>query len=116
MTPHVDHTEKAIAVLRATRDGDDLAPQHLYLVQLAVNHGLTAAGIAAFDELHTACVSATGYRKPWHFDVEHVTKDVDSYVYWKGRRVEHFTFRGDHEAERQATIELAARCAAEDAT
>ncbi len=121
-------TEKAITILRATRDGDDLSPAHLYLVQEAINHGfarLSPAGIAAltrsfscasaaFDELHAQCTSATGYTRPWHFGVEHVTKDADCYVYWKGRRVEHFTFLGDHEAERLATIELAARCAAEE--
>jgi hypothetical protein len=43
--------EPALEILRATRDGDDLAPQHLALLQAAVNGHLSKKGQAAFQEL-----------------------------------------------------------------
>src|SRR5712692_2689481 len=45
--------EKAIEILHRTHDGDDLAPQHLKLVELAVNEVLTESGQVAFEQLHT---------------------------------------------------------------
>ena len=46
--------EKAIEILQRTHDGDDLAPQHLKLVELAVNDMVTEVGQAAFEQLYTA--------------------------------------------------------------
>src|SRR6202161_4126692 len=43
--------EKAIEILQRTHDGDDLAPQHLRLVELAVNDMVTEVGQAAFEQL-----------------------------------------------------------------
>lgn len=41
--------EQAIELLQRTHDGDDLAPQHLRLVELAVNDLVTEVGQAAFE-------------------------------------------------------------------
>jgi hypothetical protein len=43
--------EQALEILRATRDGDDLAPQHLKLVEMAVNGFLNDEGKEAFQAL-----------------------------------------------------------------
>lgn len=52
----------ALEILRATNDGDDLDPQHLKLVEMAVNGFLNEKGQQAFKEL-LALVRA-GYSKP----------------------------------------------------
>ena len=51
-----------------------------------------------FQQLY-ATVTSGQYAKPWLAGVEHVTRDHQGYVYWKGSRIEHFTFsvmREDH--------------------
>ena len=44
--------EKAIEILQRTRDGDDLAPEHLSLIELAVNDMVSEAGQIAFERLY----------------------------------------------------------------
>ncbi len=83
-------TNRACKILRATSDGDDLEPEHLYLVQEAVNGNLTFVGDVAFVNLYQQVVNG-GYKKPWLHDVEHLTIDHEGYVYWKDKHVEHFT-------------------------
>lgn len=43
-----------------------------------------------------------------------LTQDAEGYVYWKGRQVEHYSYRsgesGDNERERTAALELTRRC------
>ncbi len=43
--------DRACEILQATNDGDDLAPEHLKLVELAVNGFLSDYGETAFTEL-----------------------------------------------------------------
>lgn len=108
-------TEDAIEILRATRDGDDLAPEHLKLVESAVNGFLNELGTKAFVDL-LASVRG-GYRKPWLHGIEHLTRDLQGYVYWKGQRIEHWS--GDvpySERGRQAAVELQRRCMILEAT
>jgi len=100
-------SDETIEVLRATHDGDDLAPRDLYLVQLAVNGDLSADGEVAWSALVEKV--RVGYVKPWHFDVENLTKDHEGYVYWRGVNVEHYSHR-DADAERAAAKELGAAC------
>jgi hypothetical protein len=50
---------KAIEILQRTHDGDDLAPQHLKLIELAVNDVLTESGQVAFEQLHTQVTGGT---------------------------------------------------------
>ena len=102
--------EQSIEILERTRDGNDLEPSHLSLVQAAVNNHLTARGVEAFHQLYDAVTSGQ-YAKPWLAGVEHVTRDHQGYVYWKSNRIEHFTFSVMTEDQLRATTRrLAERC------
>lgn len=100
--------DKCLVILAATHDGDDLTGHHLYLVQVACNGGLSAAGETAFAQLHDQVASGT-YTRPWFRGIEHLTQDTEGYIYWKGHQVEHYSFH-DADAELAAAHELAARC------
>src|ERR1700724_3034459 len=100
--------EKAIEILQRTHDGDDLAPQHLRLVELAVNDMVTEVGQAAFEQLYTQIAGNT-YVQPWYHDIENLRKDHRGYVYWKGIQVDHYSF-DKYEDAHEAALELADRC------
>ena len=103
------HSDIAIAILRKTNDGDDLDPQHLKLLEMAVNGFLNDKGEAAFEELY-ASVQA-GYQKPWLHGVENLTIDHVGYVRWKGTIVEHYELSSAYSAEsRVEAQELGRRC------
>jgi hypothetical protein len=89
--------ELACEILRATKDGDDLAPPDLKLVELAVNGYLNEAGNAAFMELHRNATKRADYTVPWFLGIEHMTRDHQRYIYWKGVRIEHY----DHDIWQQ---------------
>lgn len=55
--------EMACDILRKTKDGDELAPEHLWLVENAVNGFLNDRGKEKFRELHEEVVSGR-YRIP----------------------------------------------------
>lgn len=102
--------DMAIEILSKTRDGDDLDPNHLKLVELAVNGMLSDTGLALFRALHAQV--QRGYAKPWLHGVEHLTRDHEGYVRWKGIPIEHFSsgYAASEEAEPYVK-ELARRCA-----
>jgi hypothetical protein len=100
--------EKAIEILQRTHDGDDLAPQHLKLVELAVNDMVTEVGQAAFEQLYTQ-INGSTYMQPWYHDIENLRKDHCGYVYWKGIQVDHYSFDRCEDAH-EAALELADRC------
>ena len=87
----------ACDILRVTKDGELLAPPDLKLLELAVNGFLNEAGEAAFMELHRNATKPEGYTVPWFLGIEHMTRDHQRYIYWKGVRIEHF----DHDHWRQ---------------
>ncbi len=99
--------DTACAILEATRDGDDLAPLDLKLVELAVNGQLNEHGEVAFYAL--ADKAQKGYTKPWYWGVEHLTRDHRGYVYWRGKQIEHYSFH-DAEEERVAAERLGRAC------
>ena len=102
--------DQAIEILQKTSDGDDLDPGHLKLLELAVNGRLNIAGKGAFAALLASVRS--GYVKPWFHGVEHVTRNHEGYVLWRGKPIEHFS--GDYAISDEAAIyvnELARRCA-----
>ncbi len=105
----MNYCDQAIEILGATNDGDDLAPEHLKLVELVVNGWVNEAGEVAFQELYESVKA--GYKKPWLHGIEHLTIDHEGYVYWKGQQVEHYTL-GWHRSEEaaEAARELADRC------
>lgn len=56
-------------ILQRTNDGDDLAPEHLKLLELAVNGELNDRGKALFEKLHQE-VSEGRYRTSFpHFSL-----------------------------------------------
>lgn len=99
----------AIEIIVATNDGDDLAPHHLKLVEMAVNGFLDKQGETVFREL--AENVRNGYTKPWFHGIEHLTFNQEGFVYWKGVQVEHYTpsWAYSEDAKRKATV-LAERC------
>jgi len=101
---------QACEILERTNDGNDLAPEHLKLLEMAVNGRLNDKGIGLFDELHTSVVEGK-YQKPWLQGVEHLTRDHEGYVYWKGEHIEHWSGDLAYSAKgRIEALELARRC------
>lgn len=101
--------DKCIEILQLTRDGDDLDPKHLKLVELAVNNMLNSTGVQHLEELLQQV--RKGYVKPWFHNVEHLTRNHEGYVLWKGAAVEHFSARyAASEEAADAARELARRC------
>ena len=104
-----DICEKAEEILRSTSDGDNLSPEHLKLVEMAVNGFVNEAGEKAFLDLSEQCKA--GYKKPWFHGIENLTIDHIGYVYWKGHQVEHYDSPWRWSAEAKAAAEeLARRC------
>ena len=101
--------DKACEILRRTNDGDDLSPEHLWLLQEMVNGHLNELGEQEFEKLYQSALA--GYQKPWFHGIEHLTTDHEGYVRWKGKVVEHFNspWRWTEEARKQAE-EVARRC------
>lgn len=109
MKPDVsERCDMACEILRATNDGDNISPNELYLLQEAINGNLTDKGYEMFADLHKR-VKEGSYAKPWHCGVEHMTKDHEGYIYFKGQHCEHYSFR-DYEEEKKALIELQKTC------
>jgi hypothetical protein len=108
------YADNAIEILQHTRDGEDLDPAHLKLVEHAVNGFLNEQGRIAFDTLLTQV--RAGYVKPWFHGIEHMTRNHEGYVLWKGNPVEHFSGAYAHSDEAKTYLaELACRCAAIEA-
>ncbi len=103
-------TDNAIEILQRTRDGEDLDPRHLKLVEAAVNGYLNATGLVLFEGLLRQIQK--GYVKPWFHGVEHMTRNHEGYVLWKGKAIEHFSPDYAHsDAAKLYVQELARRCA-----
>jgi len=104
-----ERCDMACDIIKRTNDGEDLAPRHLKLVEMAVNGFLNEKGMTAFKELHASVLK--GYVKPWFCGIEHLTIDHRGYVYWKGHQVEHYNYGPDQmEQRRAAAEEVARRC------
>ncbi len=101
--------EQACSILQATHDGDNLDPFHLWIIQEAVNGSLNEDGIGIFKIIHDR-VKGGIYQRSWLHGIEHLTRDHEGYVYWKGSHVEHYSFGSKYEEEKKAAKELARRC------
>jgi hypothetical protein len=101
------YIDMALEILQKTHDGNDLAPEHLGLLELAVNGYMSEIGEVAFVELYQN--AKNGYVRPWFHGIENLTRDHEGFVYWKDRQVEHYSYR-DREKEKAAATELAERC------
>lgn len=96
-------------MLRHTSDGDELDPRDLALLQHVVNGvKLTAHGQARWEAL-VAQVEGGAYIKPWFHGIEHLTRDHEGFVRWKGVQIEHYSFT-DWMQEAAAAHRLAAHC------
>ncbi|MEK6921890.1 MAG: hypothetical protein AABX82_08425 [Nanoarchaeota archaeon] len=101
---------KAITILEKTNDGNDLSPQDLSLLEVAVNGRLTESGQVSFENLYNRVLKGT-YKPQWLNGVEHITRDHRGCIYWKGQHVEHHGFPWCYSPEaKQETIKLAERC------
>ena len=102
--------EMACEILQQTNDGDQLAPEHLKLVELAVNGLLNEIGDHDFMELYKA-VTDGRYKMPWLHGVEHMTRDHEGYIYWKGQHIDHWSGDLPHSQKgSELAVELARRC------
>lgn len=111
MDPRQVEVDQVLTVIHKTNDGDDLSPRDLKLSELVVNYGraaLTEAARARWDQVVRE-VEGGQYVKPWLHAVEHLTKDHDGYVSWRGRIVEHYSFQ-DEEREAAASRRLGECC------
>lgn len=109
--PAVSISEEAVAILRATQDGDLLDPSDLSLIQDVINQGadyLSPAGQDYWKKLVTSTASGH-YVKRWFCGVENLTRNGEGYVFWKGQRVEHFSYSP---AQRDEMMTAARRLAA----
>lgn len=96
-------------MLRHTSDGDELDPRDLALLQHVVNCvELSAHGRARWEAL-VAQVEGGSYIKPWFHGIEHLTRDHEGFVRWKGVQIEHYSF-SDRTQEAAAAHRLAAHC------
>ncbi|MBI1384741.1 MAG: hypothetical protein GC150_07520 [Rhizobiales bacterium] len=107
-TPEDGIEALALFVLRETRDGDDLAPEHLALVQRIVNGPVDERAEVAFQALVAAV--RTGYTRPAFHGITHLTIDHEGYVYWKGEEVEHFEPGWARSTEAAVEATEVARC------
>lgn len=85
--------DKALKIIQNTNDGDELSPNHLYIVQQVVNGLATEYELETFNKIHEDVVNGC-YKKPWLCGIEHMTADHEGYIYYKGHRVEHYSFEG----------------------
>lgn len=102
--------DKAMEILARTNDGNALSPGHLHLVETAVNGLLSDAGTEVFNTLYADVIRGS-YTKPWLHGIEHLRRDHDGTITWKGIAIDHYAFRCPAE-EREAATRLAARCRA----
>jgi len=103
--------DKACKILEKTKDGDMLDPRDLKLTELAVNGHLTAAGREVFEELYQRVVVDGNYIKPYLHDIEHITRDHEGYIYYKGIHVEHYDRDYVYsEDAKNSLLELKRRC------
>lgn len=101
---------QAIEILRGTRDGGELSPPHLKLVELAVNGLLNQHGEQVFADLYEQ-VSEGRYHAPWFHGIEHLTRNHQGYVLWRGIEVEHYSSPWCYSDEAKAQAEeIARRC------
>ena len=107
MSPH----DQAIEILKFTDDGNQLSMDDLALLETVINSGLGALsprGQQYWNELHEKAVKGE-YVLPWLHGQQHLTKDQEGNVFWKGHHIEHYSFK-DKAAEAVAARELARVC------
>jgi hypothetical protein len=101
--------EEAQEILRGTRDGQRLHPDHMRLVETVIQgRQLSESGRVILARIHREVAAGT-HRPEWFHGLEHLTQDACRNVYWRGREVEQYHFV-NKEDERRAAIILRAQC------
>ena len=67
----------------------NLSPDHLYILQEAVNGHLNETGQKLFKDIHRDVISGK-YKMPWFHGIENMTIGHQGFVFWKGKEIEHF--------------------------
>ncbi len=103
--------EVALEILQLSNDGNKLTPQHLKLIEVSVNHGLSRKGEKLLKQIRDDLKNGK-YVQPWFMGVEGMTQDHEAFVYYHGSHVEHYTNRyfENDEAIKTSLIELKKRC------
>lgn len=106
----MNECDMACDILQKTKDGNELSPEHLWLVENAVNGFLNEKGKEKFKELHEEVTSGR-YQKPYLHGIEYLTLDHEGFVYWRGKHVEHYEISfALSDKGKEAALELAKRC------
>ena len=93
-----------IEVLQYSNDGEALSPRHLKLVEMAANGVASEAGLAELERIKAALQAGT--YQDWYFGLEGLTLDHQGWVYYRGKRVEHYSFTdGNYSAAARAAAE-----------
>lgn len=100
--------DKVLFIIENTNDGDRLSGKHLKLTEMCVNGFANEAGLKELDRVYEM-VKNNQYTD-WFYGIENLTKKDSGYVYWKDQCIEHYSYRGDHEAEESAAKKLAEIC------
>lgn len=98
--------EMCVEVLQMTNDGDDLAPKHLFLVELVGNGQANDPGKAELEKVWQELKK--GQYNKWYFDIFGLTLKADGFVLWFGQEVEHYSYlKGNYSDDaRHAAIKL----------
>ena len=98
-------------ILQLSNDGDDLAPEHLKLIEISANHGLNKRGEQELQDIYNNLKEGK-YKAPWFMGVSGMTQDHEGYIYYHGKHVEHYTNSAFENAEaiKKDLIELKNRC------
>lgn len=81
--------DTCLNILEDTNDGEDLDPQDLALVELALNQQLDEPSLKLIEGLEKAV--REGYKKPWFHGIENLTINTGGYVFWREAQIDHFT-------------------------
>ncbi|HLO85484.1 MAG TPA: hypothetical protein VK203_10840 [Nostocaceae cyanobacterium] len=100
-------TDKCLAILEKTDDGNKLSPRHLKLIEMSVNQMVNETGLQELDRVYEMVIS--GNYCDWFHGIEGLTQDYNGYIYWKCSLIEHFSYR-DYDEEKQAAQKLAEIC------
>lgn len=94
-------------ILAGTSDGSQLSPQHLTLIQSAVNGFSSKEELEDLKQIHQL-VKAGKYTN-WFHNIKHLTLDHNGFIHWKEKVVAQHTFETS-EDEKTAVKEIQSRC------
>ncbi len=93
-----ERSETCCNIIEATKDGDELSPHELKLIEDGVNGFLNDEGYKALKDLHNSVIvekTFIPFNKRSFRGFEHITTDSKGaggglWIYWKGIYIEHY--------------------------